>query len=170
MNTSRRYAIKLALCATASLGTIEGLFSEVTHAAQEATRAATHGGWLRRDEFEATRGQTVIVHTPSESIPCWLMEVDDVPSAASTGAVGDQNSFVVRFQGPLSPELAQGTYQVESPTLGTFPLFLVPEWTYPSVRTYTATFNRVAPSLVRFAPRASTVRDKEHQQKRGGDK
>jgi len=170
VKTSRRYAIKLAMCATASLGTIEGLYGQATHAAQEATRAATHGGWLRRDEFEASRGQTVIVHTPSESMIFWLMEVDDVPSAPYTGAVGDPNSFVVRFQGPLTPELAQGTYQVESGTLGAFPLFLVPEWTYPSVRTYTATFNRVAPSLVRFAPRASTVRDKEHQQKRGGHK
>ena len=97
----------------------------------------------------------------------WLMEVDDVPSAHYTDAVGDQSSFVVLFQGPISPELSQGTYQVESRTLGTFPLFLVPEWTYPSVRTYAATFNRVAPSSVRLAPRPSTVRDKERQQKGG---
>ena len=136
MKTSRRHAIKLAMCATASLGTIEGLCGQVAHAAQEATPAAADGGWLRRDQFEACRGQTVIVHTSSRSITLWLMEVDDVPSAHHTGAVGDQSSFVVLFQGPLSPKLAQGTYQVESRTLGTFPLFLVPEWTYPSVRTY----------------------------------
>jgi len=165
VKTSRRHAIKLAMCATASLATIEGLCGQVAQAAQEATPAAADRGWLRRDQFEACRGEMVIVHTSSRSITLWLMEVDDVPSAHHTGAVGDQSSFVVLFQGPRSPKLAQGTYQVESPTLGTFPLFLVPEWTYPSVRTYAATFNSVAPSSVRLAPRSSTVRDKEHQQK-----
>ena len=153
MKTSRRHAIKLGMCATASLATIEGICGQVAHAAQEATSAAADRGWLRRDQFEACRGEMVIVHTSSRSITLWLMAVDDVPSAPYTGAVADQSSFVVLFQGPLSPELAQGTYQVESRTLGTFPLFLVPEGTYPAVRTYAATFNRVAPSSVRLAPR-----------------
>ena len=164
MKTSRRHAIKLAMCATVSLGTIEGLCSQVVNAAQEAIPGAVHGGWLRRDQFEACRGQAVNVQTPSGSTTFWLMEVDDVPIAHYTGAVSDPNSFVLLFQGPSAPELAQGTYQVESPTLGTFSLFLVPEGAYPSVRTYTATFNRVAPSIVRLAPRPSTVRDKGHQQ------
>jgi hypothetical protein len=153
------------MCATASLATIEGLCGQVAHAAQEATPAAADRGWLRRDQFEACRGEMVIVHTSSRSITLWLMEVDDVPSAYQTGAVGDQSSFVVLFQGPPSPTLAQGTYQVESRTLGMFPLFLVPEWTYPSVRTYTATFNRVASSSLRFAPRPSAVRGKGHREK-----
>ena len=52
------------MCATASVATIEGLCGQVAHAAQEATPAAAVGGWLRRDQFEACRGQTVIVHTP----------------------------------------------------------------------------------------------------------
>jgi hypothetical protein len=34
-------------------------------------------------------------------------------------------------------------YQVESSTLGTFLLFLVPGWTYASGTVYTATFNRL---------------------------
>lgn len=163
MKTSRRQAIKLAVCATAALGTIEGLCGQVARAAQEATPAGAERGWLRRDQFEACRGEMVIVRTSSRSITLWLMAVDDVPSAPYTGAVADQSSFVVLFQGPDLPKLAQGTYQVESRTLGRFPLFLVPEWTYPSVTTYSATFNRVAPSSVRFAPRSPTVRDKKHQ-------
>ena len=167
MKTSRRQAIKLAVSATAALGTIEGLCGQVARAAQEAASAAADRGWLRRDQFEACRGEMVIVHTSSRSITLWLMAVDDVPSAHYTGAVADQSSFVVLFQGPDSPKLAQGTYQVESRTLGRFPLFLVPDWTYPSVTTYAATFNRVAPSIVRLAPRPSKVRNKEHQQKGG---
>ena len=55
----------------------------------------------------------------------------------------DENRFIVLFRGPRSPRLAQGTYRVESSTLGTFPLFLVPGWTYASGTAYTATFNRL---------------------------
>ena len=116
MKTSRRQAIKLAVSATAALGTIEGLCGQVARAAQEAAPAAADRGWLRRDQFEACRGEMVIVHTSSRSITLWLMAVDDVPSAHYTGAVADQSSFVVLFQGPDSPKLAQGTYQVESRT------------------------------------------------------
>jgi hypothetical protein len=153
------------MCATASLVTVEGLCGQVAHAAAQDATPAPAGGWLRRDQFEACRGQAVIVRTSSRSMTLWLMAVDDVPSAHHTGAVGDRNSFIVVFQGPRSPKLAQGTYQVESRTLGTFPLFLVPESTYPSVRTYVATFNRVAPSVVRLAPRSSTVREKSTTKK-----
>ena len=71
------------------------------------------------------------------------MRVDDVPNARDTGAVGDPNSFIVLFRGPRSPKLTQGTYRIESRTLGTFSLFLVPGWTYASGTAYTATFNRL---------------------------
>ena len=66
------------------------------------------------------------------------MRVDDVPNARDTGAVGDPNSFIVVFRGPRSPKLTQGTYRIESRTLGTFSLFLVPGWTYASGTMYTA--------------------------------
>jgi hypothetical protein len=66
-----------------------------------------------------------------------------VPSAPSTGAVGDPHSFVVRFLGPRAPKLKQETYWVENRKLGRFRLFLVPGWTDASGTTYTATFNRV---------------------------
>jgi hypothetical protein len=146
------------MCATASLVTVEGLCDHVAHAAQKPPPPAADGGWLRRDQFESCRGQSVIVRTPSRSITLWLMSVDDVPSAQYSGALGDQDSFVVDFLGPRSPKLAQGTYRVESRTLGRFLLFLVPGWTYASATMYTATFNRVALSSVPLAPRSSTVR------------
>jgi hypothetical protein len=72
-----------------------------------------------------------------------LISVDDVPAARRTGALGDANRFIVVFLGPRSPKLPQGTYRIESATLGTFPLFLVPGRTYTSGTAYAATFNRL---------------------------
>ena len=86
----------------------------------------------------------MIVRTSPRSIRLQLISVDDVPTARYTGAVGDENSFIVLFRGPRSPKLAQGTYRIESSTLGTFPLFLVPGLPYASGTAYTATFNRLA--------------------------
>ena len=144
MNTSRRRAIKLGICAAASLSTVEGLCEHVAHAAQQPPPpAADNGGWLRRDLFESCRGQLMIVRRSPRPIGLQLMSVDDVPTARHTGAVADENRFIVLFRGPRSPKLAQGTYRVESATLGTFPLFLVPGGTYASGTAYTATFNRL---------------------------
>ncbi len=142
MITSRRRAIQLGICATASLVAVEGLCADVAHA-QDPPPPADDGGWLNRDLLESCRGLLMIVRTSPKSIGLQLMRVDDVPNARHTGAVGDPNSFIVVFRGPRSPKLKQGTYSIESPKLGTFPLFLVPGWTYASGTMYTATFNRL---------------------------
>src|SRR5262245_45529803 len=139
MKTSRRHAIRLGVCATASLVAAAGLGDDLAYA--QNPQPAADGGWLQRYQFESCRGPPNTVRTSSRPMTLWLMGVDDLPSALDTGAVGDQNRFVVRFLGPRAPTLAQGTYWVESRRLGTFRLFLVPGWTYPSGTTYTATFN-----------------------------
>jgi hypothetical protein len=144
MKTSRRHAIKLGMSATASLVTVEGLCDYVAHAAANPPPPTDDdAGWLRRDLFEGCRGQLMTVRRSPRSIGLQLMRVEDVPTARQTGAVGDENRFIVLFRGPRSPKLAQGTYRVESSALGTFPLFLVPGWTYASGTAYTATFNRL---------------------------
>jgi hypothetical protein len=145
MNTSRRRAIKLGICAAASLSTVEGLCEPVAQAAQMPLPPFDdNGAWLRRDLFESCLGQSMIVRSSLTSIRLQLIGVDDVPTARQTGAVGDENRFIVLFRGPRSPKLAQGTYRVESSTLGTFPLFLVPgRTTFASGTAYTATFNRL---------------------------
>jgi hypothetical protein len=142
MNTSRRRAIKLGLCATASLVTVEGLCEHVTLAAGNQLPAADDGAWLRRGLFQGCLGQIFVTRTQPR-IGLQLMRVDDLPSAPRNGTIGDANCFTLVFWGPNSHVLAQGTYQVESDTLGTFPLFLVPGWTDLSGTTYTATFNRL---------------------------
>src|SRR5262245_6504784 len=145
MNTSRRRAIKLGMCATASLVTLEGLCEQVVHAAAGENPAPVmdDASWLRRDLFDGCRGQLFVVRTFPRSIGLQLMSVDDVPSARLASAADDPNSFIVRFRGPRSPKLAQGTYQIRSDALGAFPLFLVPGGTSAYGTTYTATFNRL---------------------------
>jgi hypothetical protein len=142
MITSRRRAIQLGICATASLVTIEGLCADVAHA-QHPPPPADDGRWVQRGQFERCVGQVMTARTSPRSVGLQLMRVDDVPNARDTGAVGDPSSFIVVFRGPRSPKLTQGTYRIESRTLGTFSLFLVPGWTYASGTMYTATFNRL---------------------------
>jgi len=142
MITSRRRAIKLGFCATASLVTVEGLCAGLAHA-QNLSPPPDDGRWLQRGQLERCLGQVMTARTKPRSIGLQLMRVDDVPNARDTGAVGDPNSFIVLFRGPRSPKLTQGTYRIKSPTLGTFSLFLVPGWTYESGTAYTATFNRI---------------------------
>ena len=142
MITSRRRAIKLGICATASVVTVGGLCTDVAHA-QNPPPPADDGRWLQRGQLERCVGQVMTARTSPRSIGLQLMRVDDVPNARETGAVGDPNSFIVLFRGPRSPQMKQGTYRIESRTLGKFSLFLVPGWTYASGTMYTATFNRL---------------------------
>lgn len=141
MITSRRRAIQLGICATASLVTIEGLGEDVA-VAQALPQPADDGRWIQRGQFERCAGQSMTARTSPKSIGLQLIRVDDVPNAAETAAVGDPNSFIVLFRGPRSPRLKQGTYRIESRALGTFSLFLVPGGAYGSGTAYTATFNR----------------------------
>ena len=77
------------------------------------------------------------------SIALRLARVEDVLSARNAGTVGHPDCFTVVLRGSKSSKLLQGTYRVESPTLGTFLLFLVPGPVMGSSITYAATFNRV---------------------------
>lgn len=141
MNTSRRHAIRLGLYATASLVTVAGLAEAAPQAvpAPQPQLVADDSAWLRRDLFEACVGERFTLRTPSARLPLRLMRVVDPRHAR-----GDAHNFVVVLRGPLDPKLAQGTYPIDSRSLGSFELFLVPGRTTPSGTLYTATFNRLA--------------------------
>jgi hypothetical protein len=156
MRTSRRHLIKLGLCATASLVTFcEGLSGRVALAAVSKRavpkRAAPKGAapsesslWLTREMFEARVGESLAVQKPKAgAIPLRLLRVEDVLSARNAGTVAHPDCFTVLLRGSRSSRLVQGTYRVESPSLGQFLLFLVPLRTGGTSITYAATFNRV---------------------------
>jgi hypothetical protein len=145
MNTSRRHAIRLGLCATASLVAVPGLSEATPQASQKQQLVSVDdGAFLRRDLFESQYGQSFIVRTEKTAVALRLLRVDDQPGARRSGSEGNENNFVVVFRGPRAPKLAQGTYQVDSRSLGTFELFLVPEKATTPGTIYTATFNRLA--------------------------
>jgi len=53
------------------------------------------------------------------------------------------NGFALLFVGPVGIALSQGTYEVSSAELGTFPLFLVPVGIDEHGRQYEAVFTRL---------------------------
>ena len=134
--------MRLALCATAALVTLQGLYEEVSHAApQTPPPPADDSAWLRRDLFESCLGERFFLRTPSTTLTVQLVRVTDPNGRRAE--VANEDNFVVHFRGPRKPKLAQGTYQVDNRRLGRFELFLVPGLTTASGTTYTATFNRL---------------------------
>jgi hypothetical protein len=96
--------------------------------------------------FEAAVGERLTVRKPQGgSVALRLVRVDDVPSAQQAGAVDSPDCYVLVFSGPRSSPLQDGTYRVDSSTLGTFYLFIVPGPATSAGLTYTATFNRMQP-------------------------
>jgi hypothetical protein len=147
MRSSRRDLIRLGLCAAASVVPVfGGLSGRVALAAGRVDALPDDdGSWLRRDLFEVRVGEYFTVRKPrSGSIALRLMRVEDVLSANNAGTVGHPDCFILVFRGSKSSRLVQGTYLVESTTLGTFQLFLVPGPVIGPAITYAATFNRVA--------------------------
>jgi hypothetical protein len=145
MNTSRRDAIRLGLCATASFVAVDSLLGAAPRAAQKqqlVTPGYDDSGWLRRDLFESALGESFVVRAEKSRVALQLVGVDDPPRRS--GAVGDENNFTIVFSGPRLPRLPQGTYPVDCESLGRFELFLVPGFTTASGTSYTATFNRQA--------------------------
>jgi hypothetical protein len=138
--------IKLGLCATAYLmTTFDGFVGDLA-AKPRVTPPASDtddGAWLRRDLFEAHIGENFSVQTPTGKLTLKLTAVEDVLSARNAGKVNDPNCFTVVFRAPKGASLAQGSYRVDSSSLGTFTLFIVPEARRQNGLTYVATFNRL---------------------------
>jgi len=71
-----------------------------------------------------------------------LAAVRDLPSADRLGLVDSEECFSLRFDGQARRPLGQGTYTLWHPSLGAFPLFLVPMGRLGRVLTYEAVINR----------------------------
>lgn len=96
------------------------------------TGSATRN-WLTLLSVEDT------TQTPATNLP--PMDVPPPPQAPPPKL----DSFALHFLG-TGNTLAQGTYEVEHPALGRFPLFIVPSATGSGRETYTAIFNHILTS------------------------
>jgi hypothetical protein len=89
---------------------------------------------VTRDDFARQVGSAVRVHEPD--VVLTLCEVTERQVA------GEFETFAVRLQGPIDPQLDQRTYRFEHGELGVLELFIVPiEADSVDVR-YEAVFNR----------------------------
>lgn len=69
-------------------------------------------------------------HFTPDSADAWTVHLADGQSVAlhvrQTEVRGEPRPFLVRFTGPLEPQLAQATFDVEHASVGHTALFLVP--------------------------------------------
>jgi hypothetical protein len=104
--------------------------------------------------FAAHKGESFEIQAgPGETVAVVLASATVIGGAASpsrAAAETEAESFSLEFRGPRARFLAQGTYQLEHPALGSFPLFIVPVGLEGEEYRYEAVFNRLP------RPRAST--------------
>lgn len=89
------------------------------------------------DERFSARGSATRV-----ALALVLTSVRDLPQAERRGLVDSEDCFLLRFRGPASRPLEQGTYTLRQAWLGPFPLFLVPMGASGGSRVYEAVINR----------------------------
>ncbi len=106
-------------------------------------RRAAADPWPLRSTFAGLVGSTFYAREGSlKRLRLLLSEVDDLPSARTTGTVGFEESFAVRFRGPVGLPLRQGTYTLRHESLGELAVFLVPVERPSRTLAYEAIFNR----------------------------
>ena len=147
MVSRRRFlALGPVLAATAASGP-SSLMKDVF----PARVASAAPGELVRSTFVPHVNGTFTVHVgPLQRIATRLVAIEDLPGAAHAAA-DREGRFALFFDGPGAEALAQGTYSLEHPALGTFPLFLVPVGGRDDVRHYQAVFNRIGAAPAREA-------------------
>jgi hypothetical protein len=97
--------------------------------------------WLTYDTFAPLVGDAF--DATSDGIRAELTLVDAAQSATpgGTGPNGEtRNQFALEFRGPLATPLAQSTYSLSHPALGTVTIFLVPIRENADGRYYEAAF------------------------------
>lgn len=97
---------------------------------------------LRLATYVPLVGSAFRIHrSPSSSLGVKLVSATRLPSE-----VGE--SFSLIFQGHGNAKLGQETYTIEHPSVGTFPLFLVPVGPARRGQSFEAVINRIPASLM----------------------
>lgn len=125
-----------------------GLRRDGNRTAKAAPAEAAHQALLDSDPLltrSVLAGQlrTRFVVQDRKPVVLSLVEVGDLPSARTTGTEGSDLCFSALWSGPQAAPLAQKTYRLDHPQLGSFSVFLVPVGPSARVRYYEAIFNRV---------------------------
>jgi hypothetical protein len=143
---TRRSALRCGALGVAAYALLDG----VAVAASKTTRVLPRvrllkTGWKRR-RFAPHVGTSVKFRAPgAPAVRVRLVGVENLAGESVKHLAGSQDAFVLRFRGPRSLRVAQGTVGVRHPRFGVIRLFVTPSSTTARTQDYVAIVNRVVP-------------------------
>ena len=147
---TRRSALRCGGLGIAALALLDGatVASAKTMDALPRVRLLTKG-WKRK-RFEPHIGTKVKLR-PARSAPVRvrLVAVEDLDGASVKHLAGSQNAYLLRFRGPASLRMPQGTVGIRHPRFGVIRLFVTPSTRTARTQDYVAIVNRHVPKRKR---------------------
>jgi hypothetical protein len=147
---TRRAALRCGALGVAAFALLDG----ATVAAAKTTNALPRvrflkKGWKRR-RFEPHIG-TIVKFRPAgaPAVRVQFVGVEDLEGEAVKHLAGSQNAYVLRFRGPASLRVAQGTVGIRHRRFGVIRLFVTPSTRTARTQDYIAVINRVVPKRKR---------------------
>ena len=143
---TRRGALRCGALSVAAFALLDG----ATIAAARTGRALPRvrllkRGWKRR-RFEPHVG-TKVKFRPAgaPAVRVRLVAVEDLAGESVKHLRGSQDAYVLRFRGPSSLRVEQGTVGIRHPRFGVIRLFVTPSTVTARTRDYVAIVNRELP-------------------------
>jgi hypothetical protein len=143
---TRRGAVRCGALGVAAFALLDG----ATVAAAKTTHALPRvrllrKGWKRR-RFEPFVGTSVKLRPAgAAAVRVRLVAVEDLAGASVAHLAGSQDAYALRFRGPRSLRIAQGTVGIRHPRFGVIRLFVTPSTTLARTQDYVAIVNRHVP-------------------------
>lgn len=143
---TRRGALRCGALGVAAFALLDG----ATVAAAKTTRALPRvrpltKGWKRR-RFEPHVGTKVKLRPAgAPAVRVRLVAVEDLAGESVRHLAGSQDAYALRFRGPRSLRVAQGTVGIRHPRFGVIRLFVTPSTTTARTQDYVAIINREIP-------------------------
>jgi hypothetical protein len=147
---TRRSALRCGGFGIAAFALLDGaaVASTKTMRALPRVRLLTKG-WKRR-RFEPHIGSKVKLRPAgSAAVRVRLVGVEDLAGASVEHLAGSQHAYVLRFRGPASLRVAQGTVGIRHPRFGVLRLFVTPSTRTAWTQDYVAVVNRHVPKRKR---------------------
>jgi hypothetical protein len=143
---TRRGALRCAALGAAAFALLDG----ATIAAAKTTQALPRvrlpkSGWKRR-RFEPHVGTKVKFRPQgAAAVRVRFVGVEDLEGASVEHLAGSQDAYLLRFRGPSSLRVQQGTVGIRHPRFGVIRLFVTPSGATARTRDYVAIINRAVP-------------------------
>ena len=145
---TRRSTLRCGALGVAAFALLDG----ATVASAKATRALPRvrlltKGWKRR-RFEPHVG-TKVKFRPAgaPAVRVRLVAVEDLAGASVEHLAVSQNAYALRFRGPRSLRVTQGTVGIRHPRFGVIRLFVTPSTVTAKTQDYVAIVNRDVPKM-----------------------